>query len=146
MVIAHMGLGGHRGYDSTVEVIVSRFHWTQLRADVASFISECLHCLVSKGPHRIPRPLGSAVHGAKPNQVVHVDFFDMGKPPRHASHNWRYILLLQDDLSKFCELIPAESATAEVMATAFVQWCTRYGSNSRFLLEVSQHRSRLQLS
>jgi hypothetical protein len=123
-----MGLGRHRDYEATVETISVRFYWVHLRQRVASFIAECLHCLVSKGPHWIPRPLGSEIHGQQPNEVLHAGFFDMGEVPRHAFHRYRYILLLQDDLSKFCELVWTSSAWADVMATSLVQWCVRFGS------------------
>lgn len=37
-----------------------------------------MHRIISKAGERIPRPLVSALHGQKPNEVVHAYFFTWG--------------------------------------------------------------------
>jgi hypothetical protein len=45
MIIAHSSSSGHRGYDSTKQIIRERFWWKDCFSDIKFFVSKCLHCL-----------------------------------------------------------------------------------------------------
>jgi hypothetical protein len=73
-VVAHTGLGGHRGLNPTTNRIASKFFWRTLVEDVQTFCQTCLHCVSTLGGDRVPRPLGEAMHAEKPNELLHMDF------------------------------------------------------------------------
>jgi Integrase zinc binding domain len=73
-IVAHTGLGGHRGYVTTSNAIKYEFTWLSLELDVKPFFQTCLHCLSTIGGDRTPRPLGEALHATRPNEVIHFDF------------------------------------------------------------------------
>jgi hypothetical protein len=43
-VVAHYGLGGHRGVQATLASLKRFFEWKGMQADVDKFVSNCLHC------------------------------------------------------------------------------------------------------
>ena len=90
------------------------------------FVRRCLNCLVVRDK-AIPKPFGHAIHAAKPNQVIHDDFLFIARPPRSASHSFKYIVVLMDAFSGFKELVPAEEAEHFVVVKALLQWFMRFG-------------------
>ncbi len=78
LISVHGGEGGHRGQKPTESVLRERFTWTTLSHDTQDFISACVHCIMAKTGHKIPRPLATTVHATKPNHVIHFDFFVYG--------------------------------------------------------------------
>jgi hypothetical protein len=82
MIIGHCSSSGHRGGETTTQVIAERFWWYSLSNDVSEFVSGCFHCL-SNAPQHVPRPLGEQIHASERNEIIHYD------------------LVLKDDLSNF---------------------------------------------
>ena len=88
-----MGLGGHRVVRSTLETIAKRFFWSCLSSDITAVVKSCLHCLASKGPERVPRPLGESLHAKFPNSVLHFDYLFIREPSSRANNNFRYVFV-----------------------------------------------------
>ena len=75
-VIAHAGCNsGHLGYHTALNLLKDRVYWVGMEDDIRSVCASCLHCLPTRKGFRIPRPLGTACHGVKPNQVLHFRLF-----------------------------------------------------------------------
>ncbi|CAK4566684.1 unnamed protein product, partial [Aphanomyces euteiches] len=74
-VVAHFGMGGHRGVNATRQVLSDRFWWPHMGEDVAFFVGRCLHCAATGG--HVLRPFGMAPHATKPNEILHWDFLYM---------------------------------------------------------------------
>ena len=74
-VVAHSGIAGHQGISNTAQTLAEHFWWPTLKADAEKFVRECIHCLCTRGGIVTPRPWGEQVHGTKPNEVLHFDFF-----------------------------------------------------------------------
>ena len=74
LIVSHCGAMGHRGKDATESVIRENFLWKGLSADVTSFVQGCLHCIATRTGEVVPRPYGHSLHGARPNEVLHVEF------------------------------------------------------------------------
>lgn len=83
--------------------------------DVKEFVSDYLHCVVSRTGEKIPRPIGKALHGSTPNEVVHMDFLFMGKA---ATSDMKYVLIIRDDLSSYIWLRPSVAATSDCATEA----------------------------
>lgn len=117
ITLGHCGSSGHRGIDSTLAKIQEKFVWSELQDDVENFLKSCYHCLVSL-TGRIPRPLGSAVHGTKPNEVIHIDFatvFDFD------------ILVMKDDVSQYVRLRLCEDVSAASATIPVLDWIADFG-------------------
>src|SRR5690606_24302581 len=94
-----------------------RFFWPGLEEDVKKFTEDCTHCILSH-PSRIPRPLGSEIHGQKPNEVLHFDFAWIYKIP---------ILVIKDDLSGFVRLRACSAADGPNTAEKLIEWIGDFG-------------------
>ncbi|CAI2739076.1 unnamed protein product, partial [Dicrocoelium dendriticum] len=108
------------------EAVGQRFWWPDQRRDVVNFCNACQECLRAKPPQRPNRaPLQPIITGY-PNQTVAVDV--MGPLPRTDRGN-RYILILVDHFTKWCEATPIPYNGATVVAHAiFEQWVSRWGA------------------
>ena len=72
----------------------------------------------------IPRPLATALHGERPNEVLHMDFLYVGP----VIDGKKYLLILRDDHSSYVRLWAATAATAEEAAIALIDWVGAFGS------------------
>jgi len=135
IVSGHCGEIGHRGIDATLSVIRESFYWSTMYQDVSQLVKTCYHCLVSRSGGVIPRPLGHALHGKKPNEVIHIDYLYLGK----GTENKKYVLVIRDDLSSYTWLWAAESATAEVAAEALCVWIGAFGTFEWLVSDQGSH-------
>ena len=87
MVISHCGSVGHREADATKSILKEKYAWKYMDDDVDKFVRGCFHCILSRTGEIIPRPSASALHGEKPNEVIHLDFFYMG-PGVHRNNTY----------------------------------------------------------
>jgi hypothetical protein len=71
----------------------------------------------------VPRPMAQTLHADKPNKLLHFDFLYIG----HGLKGVDYIIVLKDDLSSYCRLIPAVAANAVTTAAALIDWFATFG-------------------
>ncbi|KAJ8564331.1 hypothetical protein ON010_g7014 [Phytophthora cinnamomi] len=62
-------------------------------------------------------------------------------PPNDTNYITRvlYALVLKDDLYRYCELIPCESANGHVAANAVLDWCKRFGLHEMWQSDNESH-------
>lgn len=94
-----------------------------------------MHCISTKPGTIVPRPLGSALHATKPNELFHFDFCYM----MEASDDKKYELILKDDFSGYVRLVPAEAANAETVADALIDWFSTFGVVTRWVSDRGTH-------
>lgn len=135
LVASHCSLGGHRVKDATESIVCEHFIWTNMKDDVHGFVAACIHCLITRTEEVVPRPLGTPLHGSRPNEVVHVDYLYMGI----GIEDLKYILLVRDDLSSFVWLNSTTSATAEFAADVLSKWVSMFGSMSWLVTDQGSH-------
>ncbi|KAF0683207.1 Aste57867_24725 [Aphanomyces stellatus] len=123
LVIAHCGSMGHRGEDVMYSHIRRQFWIDNLKQLVQNFVRECSMCPLVKGERVIQRPHSELWHAERANEGLHFDFLFMGD----SFGPMKYILVLKDDLTHFCELIACEAPTADVVVTALLDWHKRFG-------------------
>ncbi|KAJ8544474.1 hypothetical protein ON010_g11791 [Phytophthora cinnamomi] len=112
MVLAHCGSQGHRGQDAVTLMLKERFYVMNVDDKVAKFVRQCLLCKHVKGPRQIPRPYGPLLTPTQRNEVEHWDFLSLGE----SYGDSKYLLVVKDGLSHFCELLPCATPTAYVTA------------------------------
>ena len=117
--------GSHMGVTRTYEKINQRFYWEKMRADVENWVASCQGCATRKMPtHPISAEMQLA-HATAPWQIVCMDL--MGPLPKSARGN-QWILCIMDKFTKWPECVALRSATATVVARAFVSLVvTRHG-------------------
>ena len=135
LVAAHCGHMGHRGGKATASILREHFTWRSLADDVALFVRNCLLCLFSKSGDMIPRPLGQALHGTRPNEVLHLDYLYMGA----SFGSERYLLIIRDDLSGYVWLWPTASASSEDAADALASWISAFGAMEWIVSDRGSH-------
>jgi hypothetical protein len=115
-VIAHAGgNSGHLGYQATTQKLTQYFYWKNCIEDIKALCSSCLHCLPTRGGVRIPRPLGTQVHGKKPNEVIHMDWIYIWPVKKNGIHEYQWNLILRDDLSGIIKMTPSRQPDTSVL-------------------------------
>jgi hypothetical protein len=122
-VIAHAGLGGgHFGQQLTLRILQEKFVRSHMKTDVQKLVGCCLHCLPTLGGTRIPRPLGSALHGNCVNEVIHFDFLYIQQGPLP------WLFVIRDDLSGFTWLKPFDVPESKVVVDTLMEWRINFGT------------------
>jgi len=135
LIASHTGAGGHRGIRSSTNALKKHFHWEGMTEDLKAFCNSCIHCLSTGTGAVLPRPLGSAIHASKPNQVLHLDFCYIGK----SSSGQVYVLILKDDFSSYVWLKPCKAADAEATATSLIEWFSAFGTVVQWVSDRGSH-------
>lgn len=118
LLILYCGTGGHRAEDSACSILEEAYSWESMSEDCKVFVSKSLHCLTGKPSHKIPRPLSLAIHGRRPNEMIHFDFLHTGA----GICNIICIFVIRDDLSSYLWLVAAEARDAETDAQELERW------------------------
>ena len=107
-------LGGHLGTKKTIQKILQRFYWFELRIDVRNWIICCDLCGANKCPQKYPKaPLGDMRVGAPMDRLA-VDI--LGPLPVTPRSN-RFIMVVTDAFTKWVEAIPIPDQTAPTCAS-----------------------------
>src|SRR5689334_9456251 len=88
---------------------------------------------------RIPRPLGTAIHGTRPNQVPHFDYIYIHPVPRSHSHNYAWVLIIRDDFSGLTHLCPAETPDSHVTSEALLRWRSFFGTPELYVSDQAAY-------
>ena len=135
LVTSHRETIGHRGRDATMSIILEGFWCSSIKQDTSEFVGLCLHRMITRAGKVIPRPMSHALHGERPNEVLHADFLYMGS----GTGGQIYVLIIRDDLSEYEWLGPAKSASAEAASKAFCQWLGVFGDMSWLVTDQGSH-------
>jgi len=104
-------LGGHYGEFKTLQKVCSKYYRPNLTKDLRQLVKSCQDCKLGKPANRYYQgPLRS-----KPAPSVwHSLYVDcLGPLVRSSSYN--YVLLVLDDVSKYCHLIPMRNCTTQTV-------------------------------
>lgn len=112
-------LGGHQGVSKTIRRIKQHHQWKGLKADVKTYISTCRSCQLNKSSNRtIKQPMVITTTAKKPFEKV---FLDVVGPLDTSQKGNRFILTMQDDLTKFSLAVPLPDHTANTIAKTFIE-------------------------
>jgi hypothetical protein len=120
----HGGFSGHNGINRTIQLLEEAgTTWKDMRKQVQEFIAQCGICQkVRLGQGSMDASL-KTIAVAQPFEVIGID--NLGPFP--IDDGFEYILVLQDQFSRFVELIPTRDASARSAAGAILQNMGRYG-------------------
>jgi hypothetical protein len=108
---------GHSGREKTLEFLSREYHWDGMRADVYTYVRNCLSCRRNKIPRdKTPGLLHPIEAPEQPWYGVVIDGKDMPQDRRGYNYVWAFICRL----SKFLVTIPGRKEdTAEKLATRY---------------------------
>ena len=113
---------GHLGFEKTVTRVREVGYWVGMLSDIDKYCRECTVCQSTKPPAPANAPLVNVPIG-KAWEMVAVDILEV--PVSH--HNNRYLLVVQDYMTKWVEAIPIPNQTAKRITTELVNIFSRYG-------------------
>ncbi|OWY94864.1 hypothetical protein PHMEG_00035287 [Phytophthora megakarya] len=111
-VIAHC----HRGEQAMVNHLRRVFHIADLRNVVHAFVSTCMLCPHVEGGKMIRRPWSETIECNERNGVLHWDFLSLGE----SFGDSKYLLVLKDHGTHFCELVVGDAADSAVATAAIL--------------------------
>ncbi|MGL4266101.1 MAG: DDE-type integrase/transposase/recombinase, partial [Weissella cibaria] len=117
---------GHAGMNKMETAARKRFWWPNMKRDIMDFCRTCSHCGSFKSPTPTNKaPLKNITPGF-PNELIGVDL--MG-PMQETNQGNKYILVIVDFFTKWCEAIPLRHTDSATIATSIVDiWICRYGA------------------
>ena len=112
-------LAGHPGVQKTYERLQDNYFWTNMRADVYSWVKSCLTC-ASRKRHRTGATMGlqGITPGDRPFDVIAMDF--LGPLPETAAGN-KYLLVINDYATRYPLAFPLATNDAASVAKILVE-------------------------
>jgi hypothetical protein len=117
----------------TLQQLREVYNWPELESDVRRIVAQCLHCLPTRGGIKVPRPLGTAVHGRYPSQVLHFDFLYMHPGPKP------WVLVIRDDFTGMVQLTCTEVPESEIVAKSLLKWRSQHGRSDMFVSDQASY-------
>ena len=115
---------GHFGMAKTFDRVRERFYWPGMKKDVHEGVSSCEECYQTKSPHR--KHIHNLTTWKPSHQFWHVALDIMGPLPESSGN--KFILLIEDQFTKWYEAIPTSNQEASTEAKAFVNvWISKIG-------------------
>ena len=108
---------GHFGFHKLLHRIRSLYYWPKLRQSVSQFLKACPTCQSMKAPQQSYETL-HPIEVTKPFELVGWDL--MGPFPT-SIHGNKYILVIIEYLTRWCEAISLSDATANSVTHALLQ-------------------------
>ena len=106
-------LGGHQGIDCTYNGIRQKYYWPKMFSEIERYVKSCTTCQRVKvnrhGKHAPlqPLPVGDVF------SRLHIDILG---PLKTSPEGYKYVLLVVDSFSKWCEAFPLKSQNAAGVA------------------------------
>lgn len=126
-------LSGHTGFNKTYAAIRSKYEWPDMKTDIENFIKKCKTCQSTKTNFR-PTKMPMIITSTSDNFNDQIALDIMGPYPETDNGN-RFILTIQDDLTKFMQAYPLPEHTAETVAVHLLKYCTIFGFPTNILTD-----------
>lgn len=112
-------ISGHIGFHKTYKKIKSNYNWDSMKKDIKEFIRHCESCQKNKiNRRKNKKPMEITSTSTEAFQKIALDI--VGPLPLSENGN-KYILTLQDDLTKYSQAYPLHKHDAEIIADCFVR-------------------------
>lgn len=124
-------LSGHCGYYRMFKKIREKYRWPKMRQDIKNFIKNCKSCQLNKTSRRrnkAPMEITSTSH--QPFEPLALDICG---PFPITEEGHRFVLTMQDDLTKFSYAVPLPNHEAITVADNLIKFITMFGIPQRIL-------------
>ncbi|GFY16733.1 retrovirus-related Pol polyprotein from transposon opus [Trichonephila clavipes] len=141
-------LAGHLGKRKTYLKLRDTCYFPFMRKYIFEYVSTCDRCQKFNYKNALPAGHLIPIVSKYPNEIVTLDL--LGPYPASRPERYKFILVISDHLTKWCELIPLRKASAQAIANAFFDnYIARYGApislisdnGPQFISDVFEHLS-----
>lgn len=116
---------GHCGFHRMINRIRAKYKWKGMLNDVKNYIKQCQSCQINKTSRiTYKSPMEITSTSSKPFEKLSMDI--VGPLPL-TEDGHKYILTMQDDLTKFSNAIPISNREADTIADEFVRFISMFG-------------------
>jgi transposase InsO family protein len=142
-------VSGHAGFNRTYKRIMQQFRWKNMKKQIRDYITKCESCQRNKVLRRSMRnPMEITTTSSHPFQRLFLDV--VGPFPSTVNGN-KYILTLEDDLTKFIQAYPMANHEAETVAQCLTHHISLFGiprtiisdNGSEFIADIIKRLARL---
>ncbi|GFX88050.1 retrovirus-related Pol polyprotein from transposon opus [Trichonephila clavipes] len=141
-------LAGHLGKRKTYLKLRDTCCFPFMRKYIFEYVSTCDRCQKFNYKNALPAGRLMPIVSKYPNEIVTLDL--LGPYPASRPERYKFILVISDHFTKWCELIPLRKASAHAIANAFFDnYIARYGApislisdnGPQFISDVFEHLS-----
>ncbi|GFX65408.1 hypothetical protein TNCV_4475281 [Trichonephila clavipes] len=141
-------LAGHLGKRKTYLKLRDTCYFPFMRKYIFEYVSTCDRCQKFNYKNALPAGRLMPIVSKYPNEIVTLDL--LGPYPASRPERYKFILVISDHFTKWCELIPLRKASAQAIANAFFDnYIARYGApislisdnGPQFISDVFEHLS-----
>lgn len=119
-------IAGHVGSTRMLNRIKEKYSWKNMRTDIENYVKRCTQCQSNKALRQINRaPMQITSTSTAPFERISLDI--VGPLPEAGRISLKYILTLQDDLTKFSVAYPISNITAEECLECLVHFISLFG-------------------
>jgi transposase InsO family protein len=109
---------GHFGCLRTQNSLRDRFYWPSWKTDISKHVGRCVPCLQRKGPQVRPKLPPKKYLSSEPFERLSMDITG---PLNVTARGNKYILVVTDYFTKWCEAIPIPDQQATTIADALIE-------------------------
>jgi len=121
----HGGVMGHRGVHATLKMMWDRgIHFPEMKKHVSKYVKSCAACQKLSAVGSPPCGMSSPIVATEPFQCVMVD--TIGPLPKD-DFGHSYVLVIMDSFTRFVNIFPTVSTTAEEAVSGLVAVFGLYG-------------------
>lgn len=124
-------LAGHSGYTRTYKRIKESYKWNNMKKDIKKYIKRCPSCQINKTnykPNKAPMEITSTSQKAFERLAIDI----VGPLPITENGN-RFILTMQDDLTKYSYAVPVQNHEAHTIANELTKFIVLFGIPTKIL-------------
>lgn len=128
-------IAGHPGINRMFSRIKQTYYWKSMRADIERYVKSCKLCQVNKPLRSCNKaPMEITSTSTKPFERLALDI--VGTLPEAGFQKFKFILTLQDDLTKFSCVYPMISSTSDEVARNLVHFMSLFGIPRMILTDL----------
>ncbi len=141
--------GGHQGTNRVYQAMREKYYWKSMIRDITCYVKSCLTCQQAKRKYGAkPAPL----HPIPPGNIFSRMHIDIVGPLPKSDNGEKYILVVIDAFSRWCEAFPMKTMEAiEVAKYLYQDVICRYGApdvlvsdrGQQFMSLLIKHLSKL---
>lgn len=119
-------IAGHPGIQRMFNRIRATYYWKGMRSDIERFVKDCSLCKINKPLRKCNKaPMIITSSSTKPFERLALDI--VGPLPEAGFQKFKFILTLQDDLTKFSCAYPMIGSTTDEVARNLIHFFSLFG-------------------
>ncbi|CAG5041301.1 unnamed protein product [Parnassius apollo] len=128
-------IAGHPGIKRMLNRLKDLYFWKNMRSDIESYVKNCKLCQVNKPLRSCNKaPMVITSTSTKPFERLALDI--VGPLPEAGLQNFKFILTLQDDLTKFLCVYPMITSSSDEVARTLVHFISLFGIPKTILTDL----------